>query len=490
MSSMRFGAGVAVLALIASSVSAKEHKVDSGESAGESKARTSRAIQPMMLVTLPLPTPVPRSLGGYTRIVADFQVHSTDHVRNYNEERRSSLARFLAGKTIARLLTVKATLARPRVSTITTFASFDYTSNRKSGESWASEVDPQRVLTPYFRIDADSAISLEATASATSTYQMNVAAGLLDVIKRAAKLVAPTTTLITSLNKERFEDASSFVDQSLSSVLQESLVERSTNDFPMKDWVGRELLTIEVWMPIANEITPARLKAKPREEPKLLGKWTIRSVPAVLSVFSDTPLLLTSSDDRVQVNKPSTNRRNKGRAAVAAEDKAKTTSQCGDSNPDIIAACAAFKTLDPQTVLNFQVDSGVSLAQALAGESGIAAAREHLLQNATANTDTARENANALCTLVADKAHVLGFNRFDVAAILWAYSSQSFVTKVAGVALRDEANCSPLKIAYSVGLPKGGFAAAEADASVTPVPAAVVTPAAVVPGGAAPLPPG
>jgi hypothetical protein len=377
------------------------------------------------------------TIGGYTRLYLVFVPAAGGEERVYDYERRNDVSRFFMGKAITRLLSVKMTLARPFVSMTTTLASVEHTSNKKNGENWTTELNNQRMLTPYFRIDPDTAMNIELNLSMSASYDSSIASNTLDIVKRATALIAPQASLVTSLNQDRFGQASQFLDQSLSSLLRESIVERASNDFPMRDWAGSDLAIVELRLPMHNDVTPT--DKEPKQKAKPIGTWYLRSAPPILSIFSDALL--------VETPRPAVP--TAGKKTVAVNE------QCKDKPDELKAACKAFLSLDPQTVMNFPVDTNVTLAQSLAGDTGIGAARDTLIKAPAG--EAMKDSVRNLCGLIADKAHVLGFNRFDISAILWAYSRRGFAKAETAKEMRDAANCLPLALAYDVGLRAGSF---------------------------------
>lgn len=381
-------------------------------------------------------------LGGYTRLSVRYEPPAGSSERLYDSERRAWPVRWLMGKSIARVLTIKASLARPKVAMTTSIASVGHVSNDKDGEAWTTELNPRRMLTPYFRIDSESALNLEFTLNVSSTYDASLAKNGLALVRRATELVAPSATLLTSLNEERFGQASQFVDSTIASLLRESIVERSVNDYVIKDWTGQKLAEIEVKAPIGNEVTPS---AKSRDRHlQSLGKWIVYADRPILSVFSDVEIFEPVPLKGTKA--PAT-------AATAAKQEQQPCVDFAASSAEH-QACLDFAKLQPSAILNFQVDSGVSVNQALSSDDSVISARDALMK--AGDGDPTKAAAQDLCLVVVDKADKLGFNRFDTAAILWAYTRQGFDAKRRTV-LQDATTCLPLTLAYAMGLRRAAY---------------------------------
>lgn len=374
-------------------------------------------------------------IGGYTRLTFDYQwiapvKGQTAKERRYHAEARNWFKRFFLGKAVTRLFTVKATLTRPAVTLNTVLASITHSSNKKEGEAWTSDFNSQRQITPFFRIDPDSNANIEAALRLTASYDSAITANALDVVKRAVQLVAPKASLITSLNEERFDQAAQFADGAISSLLQEAITERANNDFAMSEWAGCTLASIELWSPMRNDITP--MAKEPDEDRVYLGTWTLRASPVMLSIFAGQQWPAGAAVTRLNLLAKSD-----GGAKPCVGEPIKT-------------ACDAFRDLEPQRVMAFQVDANLTVAQALAADTGIIAAKDTLLKAADNDQPAA---AATLCALVADKGTALGFNRFDTAAIVWAYVRYAFPgAGKAGAVIGKPENCATLNAARLVGL--------------------------------------
>lgn len=406
-----------------------------------SRIGVSPGVLPMMRVSMPCRGSPGRSqVGGYTRIVADFvPVHELPP-RDYRDSQRNRIKRFFSGKSISRVLTVKATLARPLVGNTTPLMTVGHNSSREDGETWTTEVRSQRVLTPFFRIDPESTINIEFALNGLTEYDVDVAASLLDVVKRAAVLVTPTSALVTSLNEDRYGQASQFVDQSISRFFREAITERTNNDFPATLWGRGELATVELHLPLQNDLTPdgrAVSTPRPRAADKLVyvGKWIISAEPARLSIFTDAEFARVDTAGRpASVGGP-------GEVAPDVRSLADLLEACLAPPPDAPdPLCRPLLRLDPAAIVNFEVDAGVTVMQSLAGDDGIAAARDALVKGPTEAT------ARTLCGLVAGRAQELGFNRVDVAAVVGAYVRQDFSSEKARAALLRPETCAPARL--------------------------------------------
>lgn len=330
----------------------------------------------------------PQRIGGYTRFYVEGVLHErgvqpdggTIDRRRYNLERRRWYQRWLIGRSLSRVLSIKVTLSQPDISGTTTLASATQQSSRTAGETWATEVNGRRMLTPYFRVDPNTTVSIETSLNASAAIQGEVSGSILNVMQRAATLLAPSSSLVTTLTEERLQDASDFVDQSISALFAETLAEKSTSDFGPPDWRA-DLVEISAYFP----------KANPADDQDLdhVGTWRVQIEPAIVSIFSSVPLCA-------------------GSGACDPQAQART----------------AFIGLAPYTVLNFRLSDDQTLGSVLRSDTAVAAALTAL--NGAASGERAQE-ARDLCNVVAAKVEALGFNRFDAAAAVWAVGESDMI---------------------------------------------------------------
>ncbi len=364
-----------------------------------------------------------RYVGGYTRfqVVGDIPqgeestAQTTVRSRRYNSEDRGPLARWLVGRSISRVVSIRVRLTQPDVSATTTLAAASQESNRTRGESWATEIHGRRMLTPYFRVDATTTAAIEANLNASSSIQGDVSGAFIDVLTRAAGLLAPSTTLVTSLTEERLDAASNFVDQSISTLFAQTLAEKTASEFRPGEWT-EDLVTVTARFPLDRTVAND-------QNVEQIGSWTVSVEPAIVSIFSTVPLC-DGTDCR----------------PVTVQNQARE----------------AFLGLAPHTVLNFRLDGQQTLVQALRGDEAIARALDTLTRTAAmpqqgrdaANTTAAR----ILCNLIAGKAESLGFNRFDAAAVVWAVGFSDLVSNSDGIKLTNKETCISASLAELLGL--------------------------------------
>jgi hypothetical protein len=387
-------ASILATSALAGSAGAYAQPGQSQPTTGAAQSQTSRRLDLTPLVDVEAPhRSGESSVGGYVRFyVCEVSQCNTpaqgtgggssDSIdrRNYDVEDGSSLGRWFVGRSYNRLLTVKLTVREPNVGSTATVASSAQQSNRQVGESWTTEVNGRRYLTPYLRVDTGTTIEVEVNLNASRQLQANVSRSILDLLGRAAALGRPEGKLVTSLNEDRFRRTAEFIDESISNLFAQNVGERGSNEFGAGDWNSSDpIVTVQAMFPMGRRVIDQRYQ-------QAIGSWQVRATAPLVSIFSDVPL-----------------RRPPGVTVPTA-----CTSTTGETEQQ---ACTAFLNLTPQQVLGLQVGESTTLRQALAGDPAIMAA--------VGATNPAIAD---VCSLVAARAEDLGLNRFDTAAAVWAFS--------------------------------------------------------------------
>lgn len=388
-------------------------------------------------------------IGGYTRFVIEEETPAGEQKpRDYDSEDRGWLRRVMSARSLTRVLSIRTVLARPNVSTTTTLMTANQESNSRQGESWTTEQNERLYLTPYFRVSPTSSSTVEVSLNASSAIQGEVTGMVIGMLKEGSKLVAPASTLITSASEARLVQASDYLSNTVSRLFSQTLSEKRSVQFGPGEWGGQSLV-IEARLPSHRRISG--------DEAELIGRWRVMAEPAVVSIFN--PLPYCFSDD---CSEPATRWQ----------------------------AREAYRGLSPQTVLNFDLDGAQSVVQAIRSDSAVARALDALARVAPetaeppndggtapasarrAQTDQSSQPAarkaailyeelsperrmavNVLCNVIAAKAESLGFNRFDVAAIVWAVGHSDVVSNNDGSALIHPDNCISSAQAFYLALP-------------------------------------
>lgn len=338
-------------------------------------------------------------VGGYTKLYVAHVDKDGGEAAGYKA--REPMARFFAGKSASRALLFRVKVSDPGIAGTVTVASSTDESTRKTGESWKRDLDGDRFLTPYFRVEPTTTITLTTELATTFSQDASAIGDVLSTVKGALAIVAPSAALVTTLNSDRVSGGSQALESAVQQLFGESLRERSTEEFGPDQWSTTGIRTVTVKFP---------MDWKPSDEKAAeIGQWVLKTMPARVSIFAETPLCGAG-------------------ATCDSTAQAKT----------------AFARLSPATVSNFAIAEGVPLLRHLAGQDAIASAIGRLNDAASATPVVpAQQSASAalLCSLVAAEANNIGLNEYDGAAVVWALSQSGRLNTAASAELLKEATC-------------------------------------------------
>lgn len=418
-------AGLATTAIAVGSASAAAQSEEGSSQPGnerpaqpESGEENRLDIMPLVDISAPHPSGNYYSpVGGYIRFyLCEYSQCEVGYTwsggrRVYADDHRSGLERFFVGRSSNRLLSVRLNVREPNVGGTATIASSAYASRRSNGQTWTTEVNGRRYLTPYLRVDPGTVVGIEVSLNASRTVEANVSRAILDIIGRAAALAQPTGDLVTSLNEDRFQRAAEFVDTSISSLFAQSVGEKAAHEFGVSDWrSGNAIGQITARFPMGHRV----LDTSRQQE---IGRWELRASTPLVSIFSDVPLYA-------------------GRHGTAPAGTAVDNSCSAFAAGADLQACLAFRTVSPQRVLSLVVGENVTLGQAILSDPAV-----------IAGINGGSASAGSLCSAIAAKAESLGLNRYDSAAAVWAMQQSS---QVRAAQLLTGAVCDPGSLAHSI----------------------------------------
>jgi hypothetical protein len=318
---------------------------------------------------------------GYVRLVIRYTPCRSNPERNYRKEERVWIKRMFAHKVVSKILKVTASVKPLGVTSTHALSSIGRDSG-KTGEVFTTAVDNDGILLPYFRVEPDTFVDLNFDFSSTRDYTTSIAGDALDIIHRAAVLISPTSTLITSENKGRFNDAANFVDSTINGLLKVAISE-SAHVGVQLNGNAQKLATITLYVPGADDPYPST-----RIPDHYVGQWQIFAEPLPQSVFA---------------------RIRRGGTQIQSD-------------------------LSAASIMNFTVNDGKSLKEALTGQSSVQSARDALLN---AKSNEVADAAIALCRAVARETDALGFSSGDVGYAVWAYFNDLALPQAKATALNS-----------------------------------------------------
>lgn len=319
---------------------------------------------------------------GYTRLTIEYHACESEQ-RDYNVERRTWWRRAFAGKSATKALGVSAKISPLNVTRVASLARIERKSDGK-GEAWDTSIETDRVLTPYFRIDRSSTLDLSFDLVSTRDYNFEQSKEIFSLIEKAANLLTPSTKLITSATKERFNKTADFVNNSVSGLLHVSVKEKARRVVYLQDSNERGRLplgSIVLMTPWANDaLAPMDGSDVKKGKYRAIGRWDVFAEPVRASLFGI----------------PNENRR------------------------------LPAMNLSSSNVLNFAVDEDKTIRELLNSNQGVKAARDALVRT------PGEKLAEVLCRAVMAEADRLWFSPADSGAVAWAFIADLSLTEKEG----------------------------------------------------------
>lgn len=391
----------------------------------------------------------------------------------YPNERRDWLARLFVGRTYSRIL--QAQLVITRSNTVTesvTLASASHGSGRQ-GETWSSDLGQNNFLTPYVRVDQGSTAAIHVSLSASTDVDSSITRNLLTIVQAGARAVAPVgSPLVTSLSADRVNQASNFLDRSISQLFHENIAESSQVDLPVDYWTSDSpLVDVQAYFPSSRHVWGA---------PASIGVWHIRVTEPIVSIFSDVPLhrggqqhtpaACDGTQPHAAADSKATRRSRAPRLGASTPVSASNPPPALDGAD--LQACIAFVGLVPAHVLGLPLLEHQTLGSYLRGDDAInAAIQRYQTDRAQAhesqqNNDRVTAAALEICNLISERAERLGLNPYDTAAAVWAFALMGLQSDL-GVKVWSSASCPASELANQVRLQ---FPASASSAPTIPTP--------------------
>ena len=333
--------------------------------------------------------------------------------RCYSSEHSPWGKRLVWRQEISRVLSVKIEIKNPDTSATSTIAASSYKTLGSKGETWDTEVHGKLFLTPLFRIDNNTVLRAEATLNATSIRKDQVSGSALSVMYSAAQLLTPASALLTSFNAQDIDRASKFVSQTLSGLFSNSVTEKAAAEFASPYLGSADLGTISAHFPSGKKIYDNDISP--------IGRWKIKASPPTISVFSSVPVACGLGNEACRLD----------------------------------AARKALADILPSKVLNFVVGPQITMRDALMTDATLSSTLDKLRKGAaTGATGEAAQSipdqARSICAQIEARANHIGLNRFDAAAVLWAFSHDPSLSEAEGRALRGASACEAARLARNI----------------------------------------
>ncbi|MEL6831123.1 MAG: hypothetical protein AAFO63_13410, partial [Pseudomonadota bacterium] len=133
---------------------------------------------------------------------------------------------------------------------------------------------------PWFKVSANSTLTTKLRMQlADQRESASASAMVMGALSNAANLIAPTTPLINYFNSPSLNDASNFLDASVSSLFGRAITEQSTGTLPLRNWQDCPVVVVYAAMPDARDIRKTR-------DAEQLGAWAVSLEKPLFSMFT------------------------------------------------------------------------------------------------------------------------------------------------------------------------------------------------------------
>ena len=312
--------------------------------------------------------------------------------RNYEDESRGWFSRALRAKSVTRALMAEFNVSDPDITATKALFSSSFSSNNQEGESWTTNEAIALYATPYFRVGANTTIEATIRMQAADQRERATSANVLSALTSAANAIAPATILVTAFTSPRLKEASSFLDNSVSTLFGQSITEESVSAFSVKRWTAEPVLVIDAQLPDQGDITDT-------EDTSGAGRWAVyldEPVPSILSASVKNGHMPDYSD-------------------VTAGD------------------ILAFKVGEDLTVYDF-IFSRLDLSTRVA------------VMNAAPDPNLARQ----ICMRIDRGMSEIGFNSYDSAAAVWAAATSDQFNQLPAAILKSPSTCNAMQRWYEI----------------------------------------
>lgn len=357
------------------------------------------------------------------RVLNDLYAHWTikridnsTATRDYDGEKRPALLRLFFGRNRSFVGLIKIDMRDPDQTFTIPLVNFGYQGKVGKGESWSTEVVSDDQSQPFFRIGPSTSAIIAVTARSANDVEVRASSAILSTLRSITTIVSPGGSLITSLNREPLKQASSAIDNALSSIWSQRIEERQVSGRQLSEWYERASFLIEIDV-------PNYVKSKPDGSggpPKLI-KRTYRlqlSCPRY-SMFDAKPACESDETDL----------------------KMRPTQELGrpgyQSDAFLAAVAPLYRRVSTEQIINYPLAQGKTLAQFLSDHAwytqflrmGDASATESPeiakpKTSADARVRTSNDYAS-LCSQIVDALYGAGLSAFDARLGLWAVISGS-----------------------------------------------------------------
>lgn len=175
----------------------------------------------------------------------DLDTCQSDDYLEY--EKRGAISRFFLPKRVSLSSYVK--LDTSAYQTTIPLLAIDETSSSEVGSSWDRSKVYSHETEPLFLVPTNiSRAKLMYSFSGNEENKLN-SAKVLDVAIGAINILSPSSSLLTSLNKQSISDKSKAIDSAIANAFSESILETIELSLRLDSWSGKDVYLLTMKLP-------------------------------------------------------------------------------------------------------------------------------------------------------------------------------------------------------------------------------------------------
>lgn len=217
-------------------------------------------------------------------------------LRDYSQEERSWIERFLAKKTNSVIAVANITLMDPNLRLTVPLYTLTYASGGGVKNQWASSLTSSHVRSPLFRIEANSRAAIQLNTHVSTEVESRGLSFAMRAVTSAVSLAAPDAGILTKLSGEEANAKANALDSAVSTLLSSDIVEDIEIGRTVSSWTPSARVDIVGCAPFVR-VEPAEARTavsgrcatgkdldKGTNQP--IGRWELTLACPQFSVFS------------------------------------------------------------------------------------------------------------------------------------------------------------------------------------------------------------
>jgi len=357
--------------------------------------------------------------------------------RDYGREARFWWQRWFLGRVNTRSAVLKLSLPSANLQATSVLIALSQESTRQAGEQFVTDATFQDVATPLFVIGPNTVIEGLYEMKVSYDVSSDAVGATLETVSQALTAFSPGADLLNDLTRDGVNEAASFIDQSVSNVLGQTLTERGHFSHSIDDWLNGQEAIVDIYLP---EHATRRIAAITPGDIRKIGQWRIAFDLPRYSMMTPASDCTWGNDSKLDCRAvPATLEERADRMAgfVGALTAEQVLSYPLAENVTVSSQLRNETWFPPaQTTLREAVETQATAAATAAASPSPAA------QSALDGADTAQQSAaETFCRQTLASADAMGLNGIDAHLTLWASLHMADIAPGARDAVLDNTAC-------------------------------------------------